>query len=111
MTTYIDKILLECLLKVKRQKKERSWGICYSVLTAAKLDQVSGINHLVDKLDALFETWPKFSGDSEFPVPSPLISIPDKEEAYIRLPKWTGRYGRLRIQLLNHCIRELKKEL
>lgn len=59
-------------------------------------------------LRRLFGLWPKFSGNSTFPVPG-------GEEAF-RLAAgtkrmWSGEYGQLRKELLNFMIEQLEKEL
>lgn len=54
-----------------------------------------------------FYTWPKFSGDIDFPINDPH-EIETAYNVYARLPKWTGAYGALRFELLDHVIDFLK---
>ncbi len=56
-----------------------------------------------------FYTWPKFSGDVDFPIDDPY-EIETAYNVYARLPKWTGAYGALRFELLDHVIDFLKNE-
>lgn len=59
-----------------------------------------------------FKTWPHYSGDSSFPVPSPDKSV-EAIDAYFdeQLDLWDRdtEYGRLRWDLLDHIIKELNK--
>lgn len=61
---------------------------------------------------ACFETWPHYSGDDSFPVPSPDKSM-DAIDAYFYdgndLWDRDTEYGRLRWDLLDHIIKELSK--
>lgn len=58
------------------------------------------------------KTWPHYSGDSSFPVPSPDKSV-EAIDAYFdeQLDLWDRdtEYGRLRWDLLDHIIKELSK--
>lgn len=59
-----------------------------------------------------FKTWPHYSGDFSFPVPSPDKSI-EALDAYFDKSNdlWdcNTEYGRLRWDLLDHIIKELSK--
>lgn len=59
---------------------------------------------------ASFKTWPHYSGDISFPVPSPDKSI-DAVDAYLDKSNdlWDRdtAYGRLRWDLLDHIIAEI----
>lgn len=59
-----------------------------------------------------FKTWPHYSGDPSFPVPSPDESV-DAIDAYVYKSNdlWDRdtEYGRLRWDLLDHIIKELSK--
>lgn len=61
---------------------------------------------------ASFETWPHYSGDDSFPVPSPYKSM-DAIDAYFYTDNdlWDRdtEYGRLRWDLLDHIIAEMSK--
>ena len=61
-------------------------------------------------LKRAFYTWPKFSGDANYPIKDPYnrVSAP---RVYDQLPKWIGEYGALRFELLDHVIDFLKKEI
>lgn len=62
-----------------------------------------------DVLRALFQTWPKHSGSNMYPVPSTTGISP--ERAYDSEPRWTGKSGKLRRELLQHCINECKRRI
>lgn len=59
-----------------------------------------------------FETWPHYSGDPSFPVPSPDRSIAAIDYYFDKGNDLWDRdteYGRLRWDLLDHIIKELSK--
>ena len=59
---------------------------------------------------ALFASWGHNSGSLVWPVQSPNKQLAPSD-AFEHLPKWRGEYGRLRKQLLQHCIDSLKEEI
>ena len=70
------------------------------------------------QLRQLYKTWPYFSGNLHFPVPDPMKpkdpvaaeEIFDSVSSAQQL--WADtQYGRLRYQLLNHCIIQLEIQL
>lgn len=84
-------------------------GICNNVKHVANNGRLTGdIDiYLVGRvLHPLFESWPKFSGNVDFPVPDP-DGVRTPCEAYINLTKWCSDYGALRVELLKHCITTL----
>ena len=59
-----------------------------------------------------FETWPHYSGDHSFPVPSPDESICAMDAYFDKSNDLWDRdteYGRLRWDLLDHIIAEMSK--
>lgn len=56
-----------------------------------------------DVLEEAFRAWPKFSGNADYPVPSPEHGL-SNEGAYLFLNLWDGEYGKLRLELLDFCI-------
>ena len=58
-------------------------------------------------LKRAFRTWPKFSGNADFPINDPT-GIETAYNVYDQLPKWIGEYGALRFELLDHIIDFLK---
>ena len=63
----------------------------------------------ITELHALFRTWPKYSGDPDYPVPSANKDWSAQEQYGRVMDMWEGAYGELRIELLDHCISELEK--
>ena len=64
-----------------------------------------------NSLGLLFERWPKFSGDSRYPVPSPKGWPPEDEFSRAAVSSdnfWEGEYGALRKELLQFCIGQLE---
>lgn len=64
-------------------------------------------------LEQYFKTWVHFSGDVEYPVPSGTTESPGDayDHGNDNMFSKTTRYGRLRHNLLNHCIREVRREI
>lgn len=56
---------------------------------------------------ALFMSWPHYSGHPHYPVPGPE-DAPDPYCAFFTRPKWEGEYGAMRRELLDHCIAVLE---
>lgn len=81
--------------------KYKRVGICGNLST-----EVLHTNR--ETLFSLFRTWPKFSGEKDYPVPAtgPCTA---KEQYIARESMWEGPYGDLRKELLTHCIKELQK--
>jgi hypothetical protein len=64
-----------------------------------------------DEFAPHYLTWPRYSGDSDYPVPS-TEELTSAIEMYWRsLNKWEGKYGDLRRNLLDHLITEISKEV
>jgi hypothetical protein len=91
-------------------------GICHNLSTMT--DGIKEKSYVYDEwyyseelLHELFETWPKFSGDIEYPIPY-LDGEMTPRQAYKNIENlWKGPYGDLRKELLDHCINELEGEL
>lgn len=62
-----------------------------------------------DIIYPLYQSWSKSNGRGCYPVPAPDGSHP---VVYFNNceNKWVGEYGALRIELLEHCIKELSDE-
>lgn len=94
--------LLEALIKIRDEGPYDSmFGICDSLIDR---------NVKPDEFKDLAVTWPKFSGDPEYPVPS--SSELDSQLEYERADDedmWNPDhpYGALRLELLNWCIEQL----
>lgn len=115
-------LMLDAALDIKTGNFDEEYGICENIsykVTYAMT--VKFPEYVIDDEDKIimnswrilrhtFYTWPKFSGDVNFPIDDPY-EIETTEDAYVRLPKWTGAYGKLRFELLDHVIDYLKKEI
>jgi len=79
-------------------------GICVNFLN------ITGQSTLdVLPWEDVVKSWPKFSGNSIYPVPS-LISRQCPSQAFkYAIDMWNGAYGELRKELLQHIINELKR--
>lgn len=104
-------LMLDAALDIKAGNFDKRFGIC-SNLSDKVNSQVeeSERDELWQILKQAFYTWPKFSGDINYPINDPYnrVSAP---RAYDQLPKWVGEYGALRFELLDHVIDFLKKEI
>ena len=86
-------------------------GICANVADGNQLR-----DSYYEELNALFWSWPEFSGSKNYPVPHPAGG--SAIEAYNTLPMWPSRassgthpYAEARMRLLEHCIVVIDAEL
>ena len=116
-------LMLDAALDIKAGNFAKGYGICTNLQD--KVDYAMSVKfpeYTIDDDDddltmnswrilrRAFRTWPKFSGDIDFPIDDPY-EIEQAQDAYARLPKWTGAYGALRFELLDHIIDCLRKEI
>ena len=112
-------LCLDAALDIKAGNFDEAYGICSNLSDkVAYAMAVKFPEYVIDDeyeiimnswriLRRAFYTWPKFSGDMQFPIEDPH-EIETADDAYARLPKWTGAYGALRFELLDHVIDFLK---
>ena len=120
---YIEylKLMLDAALDIKAGNFNKQCGICGDM--ARKVTNAMHVkfpDYVIDDdetimdswriLKRAFYTWPKFSGDEDFPINDPH-GIETACKIYDYLPKWVGEYGALRFELLDHIINFLKKEI
>ena len=106
--------MLQALLKVRDDYFDSGRDFNYRVGICANVNRALyklGLHDVdfITELHALFETWHKYSGDSDYPVPSLCKDWSAEVQYYRAEDMWAGEYGELRIELLNHCISELEK--
>ena len=111
---YIEylQLMLDAALDIKAGNFDKEYGIC-SNLSDKVNSQVEESEERYDSWQILkqaFPTWPKFSGDVNFPINDPY-NRNQANIAYDYSPKWIGEYGALRFELLDHVIEFLKKEI
>ena len=113
-------LMLDAALDIKAGNFNKQWGICGNIdqkvtdVMAVKFPEYVIVDDNMDSWKILrraASTWPKFSGDADYPIDDPLgiesaYSIYDSD-----FPKWTGEYGALRFELLDHVIDFLKREI
>jgi hypothetical protein len=101
--------LLQALKKVKATFEDGTihrWsGLCYNLECQGYHDTQS------EELRSLFRSWPKFSGDIEYPVHGGIKNM----ARYVygatdNLWDQKTTYGRNRLELLNWCIEQLEAE-
>ena len=101
-------LMLDAALDIKAGNFDKGYGICSNL--SNKVNNQVEESERYDSWQILkqaFYTWPKFSGDVNFPINDPYNRGP-AYSAYGYLPKWTGEYGALRFELLDHVIDFLK---
>lgn len=90
-----------------------SSGICNAVNNRTTYQVDDYINSMQERA---YATWPYFTGDSSFPVPYNITTLPtdsacdDGQDAYYDYElgynhRWTGDYGDARSNLLDHLIK------
>jgi hypothetical protein len=104
--------------KALRAEPKGLYGLC----------QTLRLNQLDEELvQDIFKTWPKFTGDLTYPVPCPgghtvvdgvvvdgevVLGAKAAKAAYdAARDMYSGEYGALRIELLDHLIEFLEREL
>lgn len=105
-------LMLDAAIDIKAGNFEKGYGICKNLGDKVN-SQVEESEERYDSpqiLEQAFCTWPKFSGDANYPINDPY-AIVSAYRAYDCLPKWVGEYGALRFELLDHIIDFLKKEI
>lgn len=89
-------------------------GICHQdrIVTLKHSQRLGGAAE--DLLQELLEGWPKFSGDESYPINSDKNEYPKVEyiNASLSVTLWdkNTEYGKLRWELLEYLIEELKRE-
>ena len=108
-------LMLDAALDIKAGNFNEKYGICGNIdHKVAYARAVKFPECVIDEeyeilmnsgriLICAFYTWPKFSGDVNFPIEDPH-EIETADNVYTLLPKWTGAYGALRFELLDHII-------
>ena len=112
-------LMLDAALDIKAGNFNNRYGICGNIdHKVAYARAVKFPEYVIDEeyeilmnsgriLIRAFYTWPKFSGDVNFPIDDPY-EIETAKDVYARSHKWTGAYGALRFELLDHVIDFLK---
>ena len=121
--TYNDYLqpMLDAALDIKAGNFTKRYGICTNIsdkvisamnvkLPESVIDDDEITRDSWQILKHAFYTWPKFSGDADYPINDPF-GIETAYNVYNQLPKWIGEYGALRFELLNHIIDCLKREI
>lgn len=102
------KMVHEEATKHRNGKRTANWfntyaGICYNAReTGYQQCRTPNI---------IFQEWASYSGDIQYPVPSPKPGWTPRGAFYNVDDCWVGEYGDLRMDLLNHCIKTLEKGL
>ena len=103
-------LMLNAALDIKAGNFDEGYGICYNIENKVDRQVQEECYEAWRILNQAFYTWPKFSGDVQFPINDPCDEV-SANHAYVYLPKWVGEYGELRWELLDHVIDFLKKEI
>lgn len=100
---------LDAALDIKAGNFDKEYGICSNLRNKVYGEGLDPYELWLIMQQA-FYTWPKFSGDINYPINDPYNEV-SAHRVYDQLPKWTGEYGALRFELLDHVIDCLKKEI
>lgn len=65
---------------------------------------------LLELLEESLETWPHYSGDIAYPIPSLHEDFTPRDVYWSDIPKWEGEYLRLRMDLARHFADFLEAE-
>ena len=115
--------MLSALLGIKKQVPDRTEGLCSNIdaelLNMQREAQEQAEEELLEAtfwdsyklLNLAFMSWPKFSGIGAYPIPSTKRDL-EPSTAYAFLEKWSRRsqYGKLRWELLDHCIEYFQQQ-
>lgn len=109
----LNEMLLDALLCIKQvpRSERRNRGLCAECVYMVR-DQYSP-PEVYDRLYSLFQLWPKFSGQDDYPIPDPDgKEAPDDifNRTYSQNIQWYGPYGDLRVELLDFLIEVLTEQ-
>ena len=133
LNTVLDSIILDALKSIPSNNTKAKLSLCGYVSVWMIKSSQEALN-LCDSLDPslasryidieqlrdvsvrlrsrkLYSTWPKFSGDSFYPVPSPLCGVSASVIYWGDAHKWEAEYGKFRKELLEHSIKLLESTL
>ena len=101
------KDIANALLSIKRdisEGKTYHYGICFEVESLLPWE---AFYYWTKTNNSAFSSWEKCSSDISYPVPSPDEKMTAFECYHINdgSKKWTGEYGKLRLELLDHLIK------
>ena len=104
-------LVLDAALDIKAGNFDKGYGICSNLINKVNSQVEESERYELEQiLKQAFYTWPKFSGDVQFPINDPYNRV-SAHRVYGDLPKWIGEYGALRFELLDHVIDRLKREI
>ncbi|QLA10710.1 hypothetical protein TH2_144 [Shewanella phage Thanatos-2] len=89
-------------------------SICTKVSLSLKPDNYHIFKIFKNIMSTLFKSWPKFSGNINYPVPSQHSYFSHRKEYMIAADynlHWLGEYGKARYELLEHMVKTLETKL
>lgn len=102
------------MINIRDGNRKPVLGICANLAEAiSSYDRMIIGNRLgsaTQLVSGLAETWPKYSGNPKYPVPRPgsnssYEAMTVYEQTFDN--KWTGEYGKLRMELLDYLIQQV----
>ena len=112
---HIAPILLQGLKAIHKRRLDPSGGICWNLdLWQRQHKEYDELPLVSKRLSYWAETWPKFSGNHSYPVPSldlqlsPAYAFNNATTVRGRMWGKTNRYGALRWELLEFLIATLE---
>lgn len=110
---YALQAMIPWLAKGYDQKPcEANLGLCFNLemLVSGMLDDHPAV-WVPEYISEIAQSWPSFSGNPHYPVPSPKGLTPQKAYSFYSCKYRSNKYGALRIELLTWLIDTLEKQL
>lgn len=108
MKEQYESIARMCQELLDKGPVEREFGICSS------LDRRNGREYLkvVNLMDDIIETWPKYSGSYIYPIPCDGTDYTDPGDCFNAVEDlWEGVQGELRRELLRFLIEQCERSI
>lgn len=115
LSTILKGILSHAKTSAQEKLEKISLSICplvaHTIKDNCSINVVQQIE-IITRMHSLFTSWSKFSGDRGYPI---NVTMLEPRIEYIRVRSgnefWQGEQRKARIELLEHCISELERDL
>lgn len=98
----LNRSIINILTRLRESENSINVGLCCNIDKEIHTSQHIGLHDF-------FHTWKHFSGHYSYPVPCPNNRL-SPGKAYQVLEKYSGQYGALRLDLLEHIIVECERQ-
>ncbi|ALY07230.1 hypothetical protein VmeM32_00244 [Vibrio phage vB_VmeM-32] len=100
----LNRSIINILTRLRENETSINVGLCRIID-----DGIHVYSNMQYAIHDFFHTWKHFSSDYSYPVPCPNNHL-SPGEAYQELEKYSGQYGALRLDLLEHIIVECERQ-